>query len=351
MVEVVNFPALTFALKTSLTQSGLDISHGHCQQLLAAALGSRTLASFQAALQPLEFREMERVIGAIEFAPIPAHVTGAEGEAFVRRLQKPPSTLSRMTDIVWNPELCNARLKQLSQDASQVMPALSACLPRVLKEAFPTASVHGGVGAFRVSALERIRTQSEDSCVRRMIFPRGSGVIDMTESVVEIEQLDAFLARPVRRPGTLSPDEETILRLLREDEATRARMASDIRTSEVINFSGKWQLGAHVPYGAQMTYHGKLLIERVMSSFFGVSLVTLNRVLRKPILNSNRDQEGEAALSRARVLWGSSFNEKMHDECIRGDLWIPQMYFDPMSHLWAYDDDDVVDTYGGAPYD
>ncbi|WP_374512160.1 hypothetical protein [Niveibacterium sp.] len=371
MAEVVDVPALSFALKRSLAQVGVDIPHGHCQQLLAASLGYGTLAAFQAAQQPLEFWDMERAAMRQDDAPIPVYVTDVLAESHIRSLHRLPDPYGVLTDIVWNPALCEARLRQLGYAAmsSQMMAALTECLPKVFNMAFAAARIHAGSYGFVSWVRERIRTEAEDACVRRELLLHDSGGIDLTRSVIgRLYALEQFVASPVR------PVESDLLPFFNDVETVRTRLNRDggcvsiekagaegsVRhiemawlargASSVIDFVGTWELGAGVPYGALLTYRGRFLVERVMCSFFSLSLSTVTSAHRSPVLNPNRNAEGEMALRAARARWGADFEREMYRQCVDGDRWIPKMYFDPMSHLGGNDEDEG-DTYGGAPYE
>ena len=117
----VDVSSLAYALRKSSATVGPELKHGHAQQLIAAALGYKSLAAYQSAL-----------------------TAGAE-----------PVQLDAAAHVLLDEGLVEQRAVEL--ELPHNLEALNSLIRKVIDEALPSAEVHRWESSFQEGITERLQ--------------------------------------------------------------------------------------------------------------------------------------------------------------------------------------------------
>ena len=123
----VDVSSLAYTLRKSSSTVGPKLKHGHAQQLIAAALGYKSLAAYQAAV-----------------------AAGAE-----------PMQLDAAAHVLFDEDLVEQRAVEL--ELPHDLEALSALIRKVMNEALPGTDVHRWESSFEDAITERLQEFVETS--------------------------------------------------------------------------------------------------------------------------------------------------------------------------------------------
>jgi hypothetical protein len=311
MPDIRFFSSLAYALKKTLPPKGL--SHGHCEQLLAAALGHGTFASAQRVSWDIKFPEASNLADQQELDVV-NWPEASQGPAWTRTN---PPPFPGPTDIVLDAARLERRVVELKHDVSLSMDVLAA-LATELPTQFPGVRVHRDVNAFQAHCAERVLAESLDSVFRRQIYlPDHDGdMYETTPYLSPLSELQLFL--------------------------------DTSNSSAVVEFSGQVLLGTDVPVGPHCDFRGRFFIERQAECFYSRSFVCLTSVVRPFAMpNPSPDSLGAQRLEKLRQSLGSQFEAEMRKLMGTCENWGPGRYFNPCSCLYALDYLDIDDLYGG----